>query len=41
VSACSDVCPKDVEPAGALQEQKVQVGMDWFLDRLIPGRKAP
>jgi fumarate reductase iron-sulfur subunit len=41
VSACSDVCPKDVEPAGAIQEQKVQVGMDWFLDHLIPGRKAP
>lgn len=41
VSACSDVCPKGVEPAGAIQEQKVQNSLDWFLDRLVPGRKAP
>lgn len=41
VSACSEVCPKGVEPAGAIQEQKVQNSIDWFLDRLVPGRKAP
>lgn len=40
VSACSQVCPKGVEPAGAIQEQKVENSIDWFLDRLIPGRKA-
>lgn len=38
VSACSEVCPKGVEPAGAIQEQKVANSIDWFLDRLIPGR---
>lgn len=40
VSACSEVCPKDVEPAGAIQEQKIESSIDWALDHLIPGRKA-
>lgn len=40
VSACSEVCPKDVEPGGAIQEQKIENSMDWFLDHLLPGRKA-
>lgn len=37
VSACSDVCPKHVEPGGAIQEQKIENSIDWFLN-LIPGR---
>ncbi|WP_019643590.1 succinate dehydrogenase/fumarate reductase iron-sulfur subunit [Novispirillum itersonii] len=40
VSACSDVCPKHVEPGGAIQEQKIANSVDWFLDHLIPGRSS-
>ncbi|MFA7430358.1 MAG: succinate dehydrogenase/fumarate reductase iron-sulfur subunit [Rhodospirillaceae bacterium] len=40
VSACSEVCPKDVEPAGAIQEQKIESSIDWALDHLMPGRKS-
>jgi len=38
VSACSEVCPKHVEPAGAIQEQKIENAIDWFMEHLIPGR---
>lgn len=40
VSACSEVCPKNVEPGGAIQEMKIDSSVDWMLDHLIPGRKA-
>lgn len=40
VSACSDVCPKGVEPGGAIQELKIDNSIDWFLN-LIPGRSKP
>lgn len=38
VGACSEVCPKGVEPGGAIQEQKIDNSIDWFLGKLMPGR---
>lgn len=38
VSACSEVCPKGVEPGGAIQEQKIEASIDWALSK-IPGLK--
>lgn len=38
VSACSEVCPKGVEPGGAIQEQKVENSIQWVFDHLLPGR---
>jgi len=40
VGACSEVCPKGVEPAGAIQEQKIENSIDWFLGKLRPGSGA-
>lgn len=37
VGACSEVCPKGVEPGGAIQEQKIENSIDWFLGKLKPG----
>lgn len=31
VGACSEVCPKDVDPAGAIQQTKIASTMDFFL----------
>jgi fumarate reductase iron-sulfur subunit len=30
VGECSTVCPKDVDPAGAIQRYKVTATLDWF-----------
>ena len=38
VGACSDVCPHDVDPAGAIQQIKIASTMDYFKDLLTPGR---
>ena len=37
VGACSEVCPKAVDPAGALQQVKVASTIDWFKEHLLPG----
>ncbi len=37
VGACSEVCPKAVDPAGALQQVKVASTIDWFKEHLWPG----
>jgi len=39
VGACSEVCPKAVDPAGALQQVKVASTLDWFKERLLSGGK--
>ena len=36
VGACSEVCPKHVDPAGALQQVKVASVTDWYLEHLMP-----
>lgn len=36
VGACSDVCPKHVDPAGALQQVKIASTMDWFREHSMP-----
>ena len=38
VGACSDVCPHDVDPAGAIQQTKIASTVDYFKDLLTPGR---
>jgi len=37
VGACSEVCPKAVDPAAALQQVKVASTLDWFKEHLLPG----
>ena len=37
VGACSEVCPKGVDPAAALQQVKVASTIDWFKEHLLPG----
>ena len=38
VGECSAVCPKGVDPAGAIQRYKVSATADWFRSLLMPGR---
>ena len=38
VGACSEVCPKDVDPAAAIQQTKIASTMDYFKDLLMPGK---
>lgn len=38
VGACSQVCPKDVDPAAAIQQAKIASTIDYFVERLLPGR---
>jgi len=37
VGACSEVCPKHVDPAAAIQQTKISASLDWFKARLLPG----
>lgn len=37
VGACSEVCPKGVDPAAAIQQMKIEGAVEWFKAR-IPGR---
>jgi fumarate reductase iron-sulfur subunit len=37
VGACSEVCPKQVDPAAAIQQSKISASLDWFKARLMPG----
>ncbi len=36
VGECSKVCPKNVDPAGAIQQAKVQNTQDWWLGWILP-----
>jgi fumarate reductase iron-sulfur subunit len=36
VGACSEVCPKHVDPAAAIQQTKISASLDWFKARLMP-----
>src|SRR5262249_26180922 len=36
VGECTKVCPKNVDPAGAIQQVKVQATKDWWLGWLLP-----
>ena len=36
VGECSVVCPKAVDPAGAIQRSKVSSTIDWYKEVLIP-----
>jgi len=36
VGECSTVCPKHVDPAGAIQRYKVSATVDWFKSILMP-----
>jgi fumarate reductase iron-sulfur subunit len=38
VGACSEVCPKSVDPAAAIQQSKIASTGDYFLDFLMPWR---
>jgi len=40
VGECSVVCPKDVDPAEAIQRYKVAATMDWFRSLLNSGRRG-
>jgi fumarate reductase iron-sulfur subunit len=39
VDDCTRVCPKDVDPAGAIQQAKVAATKDWFRSMLVPWGK--
>lgn len=39
VGECSEVCPKHVDPAGAIQQMKLAASLDWFA-RLPGGREG-
>jgi len=36
VGECSEVCPKHVDPAAAIQRSKVEAAKDWFTSVLLP-----
>lgn len=38
VGECSEVCPKHVDPAGAIQQIKLAASLNWFA-RWLPGRR--
>jgi fumarate reductase iron-sulfur subunit len=38
VGECSKVCPKNVDPAGAIQQYKVKATTEWFKSFLLPWR---
>lgn len=37
VGACSEVCPKHVDPAAAIQQMKIEGAKEWWLQKLSPG----
>jgi fumarate reductase iron-sulfur subunit len=39
VGECSEVCPKDVDPAAAIQQGKLYATLDWFQQWLMPWGK--
>ena len=40
VGECSVVCPKDVDPAAAIQRAKVSSTIDWFMKIIMPLNKT-
>jgi fumarate reductase iron-sulfur subunit len=40
VGECTKVCPKNVDPAGAIQQAKVQSTKEWWLSWLLPRGKS-
>lgn len=36
VGECTEVCPKEVDPAAAIQRSKVEITKDWFKSVLLP-----
>lgn len=40
VGACSEVCPKEVDPAAAIQQTKIAATGDYFLRFLMPWKKS-
>ena len=40
VGECSVVCPKDVDPAAAIQRAKVSSTIDWFKEIFVPINKT-
>ncbi len=39
VGECSEVCPKHVDPAAAIQRYKVKATSEWFKSWLMPWKK--
>jgi len=39
VGECTTVCPKNVDPAGAVQQEKVLAVNDWYYNVLVPWGK--
>lgn len=39
VGACSEVCPKSVDPAAAIQQAKIASSGDYFLNALTPWKR--
>ena len=39
IGECTEVCPKNVDPAGAIQQAKVAVTKDWYKRMLLPWGK--
>ena len=37
VGDCTRVCPKEVDPAGAIQMAKLSYATDWVKSMLLPG----
>ncbi len=40
VGECSAVCPKDVDPAGAIQRAKLKGTIDWFKEWVLPQKRS-
>jgi fumarate reductase iron-sulfur subunit len=40
VGVCSDACPKQVDPANAVNQNKTKSALDFFLRFLRPGEKS-
>jgi fumarate reductase iron-sulfur subunit len=36
VGACSEVCPEHVDPAAAIQQEKIESTVDWYKEHLMP-----
>mgnify|MGYP001063165031 CR=1 FL=1 len=39
VGACSEVCPKSVDPAAAIQQMKVDGAIEWWKQKLPGGKR--
>jgi fumarate reductase iron-sulfur subunit len=40
VGACSQACPKVVDPAAAIQQIKIASTLDWYKKLLLPWRNS-